>query len=279
MLTITRKILSLFSAATAMLTMTGAAWATIFTPPELFPTAPYVYASVSTPGESGQQLRTNGFASVTFLSPCNPFVQICAGTGEDSDGQAIAMFNHLGAEASVAGGPGIAGGDARGIAWSVDLAEFDYKGTTDAYLGMRARMDGYAEGFGGGFLYLALEPWGIEPYTCAVHTIDWGDAQESCTASMLIHPGVNQFQIQLRLEAAASGDNDGGGYADFSHTAFIDSVFLMDMNGNEIAPITIQGDSGTVYGASSVPEPSSLFLIPCGIVGLGALRRARRGKR
>jgi hypothetical protein len=251
----------------------------IFNPPGLNLSVPYVYAYSETPDHTEDILRTSGIASVVQLScigPNPPPGLICGGPGADADAEAYATFNHLGATVSMAGTPPDIGtvGLALARAWSVDFGTYDYTGDGPAYVDMTASIDGFLEGFSSANLYLALEPPETEPYSCMFITSSPGQQSGGCTVRMPLSPGLNPVQIQLRLEVGATGGPGGGGDADFSHTARIDSVFLEDGVTGALTPVTLQGDSGTIYGAAeAAPEPGSLFLLACGGVAIAWLRK------
>ena len=71
--------------------------------------------------------------------------------------------------------------------------------------------------------------------------------------------------------------------ADFSHTARITSVELLDPGGNPLGPVTIAGSSGAVYGAdaTAAPEPGTFGLMGFAglVLAIRLLRTMRRQHR
>jgi hypothetical protein len=66
------------------------------------------------------------------------------------------------------------------------------------------------------------------------------------------------------------------GSSDFSHTAVLNSVRLLDENHQPVANPTLVAESGTIYplaGVAAVPEPSSVTLVLEGALAIWAARR------
>jgi hypothetical protein len=68
-------------------------------------------------------------------------------------------------------------------------------------------------------------------------------------------------------------------FADYSHTAQLGAIDLLDADMNFIRPVTFTGVSGSVYGLgpqSELPEPGTRVLIGCVLLFAGLITRCRR---
>ncbi len=105
----------------------------------------------------------------------------------------------------------------------------------------------------------------------------------SCTTSISVNDNsqVNLYGM-LSVQASIGGNIAGGANAEANYldTAMVNSLVLVDANGNPISGADIITASGTNYNALSettppvgAPEPCSLGLLGLGVLGLIGLRR------
>jgi hypothetical protein len=100
----------------------------------------------------------------------------------------------------------------------------------------------------------------------------------TCTLSLRVTNGdIVNMAMELFIEAI--GDEKLGvlnSSALFSDTGSITSLAVDDASGNPIPGATVTAASGTVYPTPSVPEPSSVFMLGSGLLGLLGMARSHR---
>lgn len=104
------------------------------------------------------------------------------------------------------------------------------------------------------------------------------------TLQVIVPYEFGAAQVTIGLGASArcivyGPSTDCNANVDFSQTARITGLQVLDTNGNVVTGATITTGSGTDYNASAVPEPSSLLLLSSTTFALiPKLRRFKGGK-
>ena len=100
--------------------------------------------------------------------------------------------------------------------------------------------------------------------TVATTEVPFGGADSQTVAIYL------QAQFGAYPESDTDGSTDSG-YSDFSDTATLSQIVVVDSHGNPVSGVTISSASGTVY---PVPEPASIAcMIPVAIFSITRRRR------
>ena len=195
-------------------------------------------------------------AGVTGCSPntsnATPAVVTCGTVGLGSTGGfADAQYGVVGASAS----SGSATANVISIAQFGDQTTF-FAPPAALTLGITVALDGTITGVGNGAQGGGKFSMSSLDTTCAVQMTQNtpGEAFASKTCFFSVMPNsVNTLGFLGTLEAFAKFGT--GVVADFSQTAKITAVGFYDANQNLISPATLIGDSGTVYGVSTIQVP------------------------
>jgi hypothetical protein len=103
-------------------------------------------------------------------------------------------------------------------------------------------------------------------------------------ASQLIGGGVTQVEVEMFLDsyvncAVADGDTCSA-FTDFSNTAIVTGLRVLDADFNPVPSAVVTTASGTNYNdIQSTPEPPTLFLLGVPLLTLGLARRLGIGTR
>jgi len=198
------------------------------------------------------------------------------------------------AQLSVTGlGPGFLVATVSSNAYFTDLVTYTAPGSGNAFLNIFGAFDGVIAGVSpstqlSAQALLELTATTSGGYALADRTVGGrflsGQISGNCCLdeiSVPIQLGTGSFSLSAHLSATVSTSAIASLSADFSNTAEITAVQLVDSNGNPLGPITLTGASGFVYPAAAsgaVPEPGSPVLFGLGLT-LVAVALCLRGGR
>ncbi len=120
----------------------------------------------------------------------------------------------------------------------------------------------------------------LQENQCAITLTAGGSS--TCTFSLPIVPSDTvgiAASLNLNGFATILPDNVGTNtmQADFTHTAIVTGLMVLDANGNPIPGVSVLAASGTNYNnLSPTPEPETLVLLGSSVLGL-YIARVRRG--
>jgi hypothetical protein len=157
------------------------------------------------------------------------------------------------------------------------------------FLRFHAALDGISSGtddltFQGGATFV-LQALGLDNgpilATCAITAGFNRRDNGTCEALLAIDLGsITSFDLQGRLNPVTDSRVPGVQvFADYSHTAQLGAIDLLDADMNFIGPVTLTGASGSVYGLgpqSEVPEPGTRVLIGSVLLFAALITRRRR---
>ena len=136
------------------------------------------------------------------------------------------------------------------------------------------QIDGTVTGIADGQLFVSFKNTLNNSMVSCEPSIPLGTT--TCKLSLAVMNGevVDMFML---LTIEAEGDEKLGvlkSSAMFSDTGSITSLAIDDASGDTIPGATITAASGTIYPTASVPEPSSAFMLGCGLLALLGLVRS-----
>jgi hypothetical protein len=138
------------------------------------------------------------------------------------------------------------------------------------------QIDGTVTGIADGQLFVSLKNTLNNSKVSCEPSIPLGTT--TCKLSLAVMNG-EVIDVFMLLTVEAEGDEKIGvlnSSALFSDTGSITSLAVDDASGNPIPGATVIAASVTVYPAPSVPEPSSVFMLGSGLLGLLGVARSHR---